>query len=343
MNHDKTKKYQRTIGVDVASKKLDINDSWNKLPAQIDNDLVSIVTNLARKIAKPEDTLVICESTGCYHQELVDAMHEAGIAIVVANPRQVRDFAKGHGYLEKNDKIDAAMIRKFGEDVDVRPQTPPTPEQRHHRALHRRRAQLNTMLQQERNRQSACSDEAVRQMIGQSIDSIKTVIKSLDRQIAEILKKRSEHDARIERWRSVAGVGQVTISALACEVPEIGELSRGAIAKLIGVAPLANQSGNSDKKRSVRGGRASVRNTLYMAALSACRHNPPLKAFYHRLVSKGKPKKVAVIAVARKLLLMLNQMARPEGQSWNPEFKLQPSTKESAEAQEKSSRVPSLN
>lgn len=339
MKLENRKTYQRTIGVDVASKKLDLNDSWGKLPKQIANEPVEIVKHLARKITSPEETLVICESTGCYHEELVEAMHDAGIAVVVANPRQVRDFAKGHGFLEKNDKIDAAIIRKFGEDVFVHPVKPPTPEQRFHRALHRRRDQLNTMLQQERNRFSACPISAIKAMIQKSIDSIKTEIKSLDKQIAEILKERAKTDPRIARWSSVPGVGQVTVSSMVCEVPEIGELSRGSIAKLMGLAPMINQSGQSDKKRPVRGGRSSVRSTLYMAALSATQHNDQLKAFYTRLVGKGKPKKLALIAVARKLLTILNQMARPEGQVWGAN---QTSKKEHGNKKE-SSCVPSLN
>ncbi len=339
MKLENRKTYQRTIGVDVSSKKLDLNDSWGKLPAQIANDLAEIFKLLVLEIKAPEETLVICESTGCYHEELVDAMHDAGIAVVVANPRQVRDFAKGHGFLEKNDKIDAAVIRKFGEDVFVHPAIPPTPEQRLHRAIHRRRNQLNTMLQQERNRHSACRIESIKALIQKSIDSMKTEIKSLDKQIAEILKERSKTDPRIKRWSSVPGVGQVTVSAIVCEVPEIGELSRGSIAKLIGLAPMMNQSGHSDKKRPIRGGRSSVRCTLYMAALVATQHNDHLKAFYQRLVRQGKPKKLALIAVARKLLLILNQMARPAGQMWDANY----TSQKDCGNKKESSCAPSLN
>jgi transposase len=343
MKLENRKTYQRTIGVDVASQKLDLNDSSGKLPTQIVNESSEILKHLVRNIKAPKETLVICESTGCYHEELVEAMHDAGIAVVVANPRQVRDFAKGHGFLEKNDKLDAAIIRKFGEDVFVRPLKPPTPEQRYHRAIHRRREQLNTMLQQERNRFSSCGIPSIQAMIQKSIDSIKTEIKSLNKEIAGILKELAKTDPRIERWSSVPGVGQVTVSAMVCEVPEIGELSRGGIAKLMGLAPLINQSGQSDKKRPVRGGRSSVRSTLYMAALSATQHNEHLKVFYKRLVGKGKPNKSALIAVARKLLLILNQMARPEGQCWKANGMGTPAPINLQPAHEKSSRVPSLN
>ena len=193
MKLEDRKTYQRTIGVDVASKKLDLNDSLGKLPAEIKNEPAEIVKGLVRKIKFPKETLVICESTGCYHEELVDAMHEAGVAIVVANPRQVRDFAKGHGFLEKTDVIDAGIIRKFGEDVFVYPVTPPTPEQRLHRAIHRRRNQVNTMLQQERNRQAMCRVAEIKTRIQKVIDTLKTEVKSLNKQIAQILKERAKN------------------------------------------------------------------------------------------------------------------------------------------------------
>lgn len=311
------KKYARVIGVDVASKKLDISDSSGVLPKVVENDYEVICQKLATNIAGA-DVLVICEGTGGYEDQLVDAMHDNGVTVAVANPRQVRDFAKGHGLLEKTDRIDAAIIQKFGQDVRVHPRTPPTPEQKHHRAVHRRRNQLNTLLQQEKNRLRRCCDPFVRELTEKSVMSISSELKLVDRKLAELLKQQSQTDSRIENWRSVPGVGTITISAMVCEVPEIGSLSRGSIAKLIGVAPLANQSGKTDKKRKPRGGRSRVRSTLYMAALSATQHNPILKSFYQRLLKRGKPKKLALIAVARKLLTILNDMAR-YNRPWEPE------------------------
>lgn len=334
MKHKK-KEYLRVVGVDVASKHLDINDSQGELPNRINNDWETIRKQLVSKIKSPSTTLVICEGTGGYEDELVDAMHDASIAIVVANPRQVRDFAKGHGYLEKTDKIDAGVIRKFGEDVEVHPRTPPTEEEKYHRALHRRREQLDKMKQQESCRLSMCRTELIRQQIQKSIDTLKRDMKALEKEIKALLASRSQSDPRIDRWASVPGVGQVTLSMLVCEMPEIGQLSRGAIAKLAGLAPFANQSGNSDKLRRARGGRSLVRKVLYMSALSASQHNPPLKAFYQRLLKKGKPKKLALVAVARKLLTMLNDMAKEDGQDWQADFATQ--------KKEKSNRAPSLN
>ena len=302
--------YERVIGVDVASKKLDISDSKRQLKTLVANDFDAIEKEISSKLTNASTTLVLCEGSGGYEDELVDAMHEAGIAVAVVNPRQVRDFAKGHGFLEKTDKIDAAMIEKFGCDVKVHPLKPPTPEEKHHRAVHRRRNQLTGLLQQEKNRLRQCKNSFVQDLVKKSIGSIKTELKLIDQTLGNLLRERSKTDKRIDNWSSVPGVGPVTVSMLVCEVREIGTLSRGAIAKLIGVAPIANQSGASDKKRKPRGGRGNARSVLYMAALSASQHNPRLKAFYQRLLKKGKPKKVALIAVARKLLITLNEMAR---------------------------------
>ena len=325
------------IGVDVASKKLDLNDSHGRLHGTIANDWETIGSKLVAKIKSPQTTLVICEGTGGYEDELVDAMHEVGIAIVVANPRQVRDFAKGHGLFEKTDKIDAKIIRKFGEDVEVHPRTPPTEQQRKLRAFYRRRCQLEKIRQQERNRLSMCRDDFVREELQKSIDRVNTDMKTLEKKIKAFIDELKETDPRIARWDSVPGVGWVSLAVLLCEMPEIGMLSRGAIAKLVGVAPFANQSGTMDKTRRARGGRSAVRKILYMAAVSASVHNPTLRAFYRKLLAKGKPKKVALVAVARKLLLILNEMAKENGRLWDPATNCQNQPKE------KSSCEPSLN
>ena len=311
--------YSRIIGVDVASKKLDISDSAGQLKTSVANDEDTIVKEIASQIKNKSQTLVVCEGTGGYEDTLVDMMHDFGIAVAVVNPRQVRDFAKGHGLLEKTDKIDAAVIEKFGREVKVHPAKPPTDEEKHCRAIYRRRTQLRKLLQQEQNRLSRCSDDFVRQLVESSVNSIKTELKLVDRKIRELLQERAQTDPRIENWLSVEGVGVVTVAMLVCELREIGLLSRGAIAKLVGVAPFANQSGMGDKKRRPRGGRSNARCVLYMAALSASQHNPKLKAFYVRLLKKGKPKKVALIAVARKLLLILNDMARYD-RAWDADF-----------------------
>ena len=175
--------FQRVIGVDVASKKLDINDSDSRLKPLIENSCAAISKQLVARIKSKETTLVICEATGGYENALVDAMHAAGISVCVANPRQVRDFAKGHGYLEKTDKIDARMIRKFGEDVEIHLTSPRSAEARAHQALVRRRVQVLRLISAEQNRVAQTSDPVALQFIEETVFYLKNQLKTIDNQL----------------------------------------------------------------------------------------------------------------------------------------------------------------
>lgn len=311
--------YTRVIGVDVSLEKLDINDSITKsksrIAADVPNTVAAVSKQIVEKLKNSESVLVICEATGGYEHVLVDAMHEAGIDVCVANPRQVRDFAKGHGYLEKNDRIDAGIIRKFGEDVPVNLTLPRPPEERSHQAMVRRRCQILQLIDAERNRLAQTTDAFAKKLIEQIISHLKKQQKTIDDRLAAMISKRAETDPTVEILQSVPGVGAVTVSTLIAELPELGKLNRAQIAKLAGVAPLMNQSGKSDKKRTTRGGRSQVRCVLYMATLVATKHNPLIQRFYNRLLSKGKLKIVALIASMRKLLTILNDMVR-NGEHW---------------------------
>ncbi len=307
--------FTRVIGVDIASEKIDVNDSQSKIAVQMPNTCAAIAKRFVAKIKAKETTLVICEATGGYEDVLVDAMHEAGISVCVANPRQVRDFAKGHGYLEKTDVIDAAMIRKFGEDVEIHLTPQRSAEEKAHRALVRRRVQVLHLLSAEQNRVTQTSDSFAAEMIKETISQLKKQLKKIDERLKKLVVERGKTDPKVAILFSAPGVGTVTVSTLLAELPELGQLNRGQIAKLVGVAPMAQQSGKSDKKRKARGGRSQVRNVLYMATLVATRHNAVIKRFYERLLSRGKLKKVALNAAMRKLLTMLNDMVR-NGESW---------------------------
>lgn len=307
--------FARVIGVDVASLHLDINDSAGKIRASLPNTVDAVAKHLIQKIDDHSSTLVVCEATGSYEHVLVDACHLAGIAICIANPRQVRDFAKGHGFLEKTDTIDAFIIRRFGEDVEVHLSAPRSPQQRAHQALVRRRVQVLELLSQEQNRLGQTQDAFALEMIKESVAQLKNQLKRIDAQLAQMLKERSQEDPDVAILQSVPGVGVVTVSTLLTELPELGKLSRSKIAKLVGVAPIARQSGKVDKKRRARGGRSQVRCVLYMATLVATRHNPLIREFYQRLLWRGKEKKVALVAAMRKLLTILNDMVR-RGQRW---------------------------
>lgn len=323
---ENTRSFTRVIGVDVASEKLDICDSQGEVTGRIDNTFDQVAKSLVNKIKNPKNTLVVCEGTGGYEHVLVDSMHDARIPVAVANPRQVRDYAKGHGYLEKTDRLDANMIMHFGQEVKkLHLAKPKSEDVKHHLALSRRRAQVLKMIVQDRNRAAQVRDSVTIKCIEHTLDHLKNQLKMLDREILKSLQERAKSDPNVDRLLSVKGVGPVLTSVLLCELPELGRISRTQIAKLVGVAPLAHQSGKSDKKRFVRGGRSNVRTVLYMATMSAKKHNPVIHAFYERLISKGKPRKLAMVAAMRKLLTMLNTMVRFEedwkdpsvdGKSW---------------------------
>lgn len=307
--------YQRVIGVDVSAEKLDISDSANKLPASISNSIDAVQSQLVSKLKLGSATLVVCEATGGYEHAMVDLLLDADIPVAIVNPRQVRDFARGHGHLEKSDVIDARIIRQFGEDVKVTLAPKRTEEEKRHLALVRRRFQVLQLLSQEQNRLGSTVDKLSRKLLMQTITHLKKQLKAIDKQLEKLLAERAKSDSKVEILGSVPGVGAVTVSTLLVELPELGELNRGQAAKLVGVAPIIQQSGKNDKKRRVRGGRSQVRRVLYMATLAATRHNPVIKNFYLRLITRGKPKKVALVAAMRKLLTILNDMVR-SGERW---------------------------
>lgn len=311
--------YQRVIGVDVASEEIEICDSQQKIRGSISNTVAAIRKKLIAKISSPEQTLIVCEATGGYEHVLVDAAHEAGVPVAVANPRQVRDFAKGHGFLEKSDVIDARIIRRFGEDVELHLAPPRTEQEKQHQALVRRRNQLLQLIGQEENRLGQIADPLARKMIQATLSHLKTQLKEADQHLEKLLAERAKEDPKVEILSSTPGVGAVTVSTLLVELPELGQLNRTGIAKLVGVAPLINQTGKSDRKRPVRGGRSQVRNVLYMAALVATKHNPVIRSFYQRLLARQKPKKLALVACMRKLLTILNNMVRNQ-QPWQAQL-----------------------
>jgi transposase len=308
----------RVIGIDIAKNKMDISDSHRKIKKEIQNTNDCIVKHLVSKIDQPDKTFVVCEATGGYERPLVQAMQQAGIAICVANPFQVRQFGKGIGVLEKTDPIDAALLQRFGEVVDLQPTPPKSPEHQHHEALVRRREQLMNMINQEQNRKAQAGNKLIVSLMDETLDLLKKQLKSVDLQVKAFLEKEAETNESVEILLSAPGVGTVTASTLLCDLPELGTLNRGEASKLVGLAPIANQSGTRDRKRSIFGGRSHVRRVLYMAALTATRFNPVIKKFYTRLLAAGKAKKVALVACMRKLLTILNCMVHRK-ERWREE------------------------
>lgn len=303
-------------GIDVSKHRLDVCCGPQML--QVANDAQGW-DELAAKLREARVDLVVLEATGGYERGVLCALQTAGVCVARVNPRQARDFAKSMGVLAKTDQVDARVLRDFA-DVLARHAgreqyiTPMLEQARQTLAeLMTRRRQLVDMRVAEHNRLEHAGPKAAR--------SIHSVIKMLDKQLEAIDRQIDDHmDQHFGPQRrlldTVKGVGPVTILTLTATLPELGRLGRRQIAKLVGVAPLADDSGKRQGKRLTWGGRAEVRSVVYMAAIVAMRHNPVIRAFYERLVAAGKPKKVAIVACMRKLLTILNAMLRDQT-AWN--------------------------
>jgi transposase len=241
--------------------------------------------------------------------------------VVVANPRQVRDFAKATGQLAKTDHVDAQLLALFAERVHPTPRPLPDAALQQLEALMTRRRQLLDMVTSERNRLEHAA-APIRRDISQHLRWLERRVAAVDRDLDNTIQKSPVWRAKEDLLRTAPGVGPVVSRTLLAELPELGQLNRKQIAALVGVAPFARDSGTRRGKRAVWGGRASVRAVLYMGALVAARRNPVIGAFYLRLVAAGKPKKVALIACMRKLLTILNAMMRTNTR-WNHSSQLE--------------------
>src|SRR2546426_5027050 len=298
------------VGVDVAKEQVDVavrpsGDRW-----RVVNDDTGVGALVAR-LRPLAPALVLCEATGGFERAAIAALAAAGLPVVVANPRQVRDFARATGQLAKTDQLDAAMLALFAERVRPTPRPLADEAARLLDAVLTRRRQLLEMLVAEKNRLGFAPKPLHR--------GIQAHIRWLERQLDDVTKELAGLIEASPVWRaqddllqSVPGVGPIVSYTLLGELPELGTLSHKQAAALAGVAPLARDSGTLRGKRMVWGGRASVRTALFMAVLCGRRWNPVLKVFYERLIAAGKPTKVALIACARKLLTILNAMMRDQ-------------------------------
>lgn len=300
---------QGFFGIDVSSQSLDLADFPASLAETFSNDPDGIARIVEHLRVRPVARIVV-EATGGYEVSVVLALHEAKLPVVLVNPRQVRDYARALGILAKTDRIDAGVLARFAHDIQPPVRDFPDENGRKLEALVSRRRQLLELRTAELNRRH----QAHLPEIQGSIDS---VVEILDRQLAEIDAQLAQAIQASDTWRikdqilqSVKGVGPATSHALLAELPELGRLNRRQIASLVGVAPFNRDSGRLRKPRSIRGGRASVRATLYMAAFTAVRCNPQLRPFYERLRQAGKTFKVAITACMRKLLTTLNAIIR---------------------------------
>jgi transposase len=296
------------IGVDVSKQRLDVACRPTGITFSEENSPAGIAT-LIKHLRKQQPRLIILEATGGLERALVLALVGAQLPVVVVNPRQVRDFARASGQLAKTDQIDAAVIAHFGEAI--KPEVRPLPDEMTQQmdALLTRRRQLVQMLAAERNHLVSAT-LPIRKSVKAHIAQLEQLIKKLDQDLDQMITKSPIWKEKDNLYQSVKGVGPVMSRTLLAELPELGRLSRQEISKLVGVAPLNHDSGEHRGQRRCWGGRAGVRATLYMATLSATRSNQVIKEFYRRLLAKGKAKKVALVACMRKMLTILNAMAR---------------------------------
>jgi transposase len=299
------------VGIDVHKSKLEMSVHQRQEHWAFDNDPEGIA-KLIVVLRALTPMLVAVEASGGYERGVVVEGCVAGLPMAVANPTRVRSFARGLGILAKTDRIDAGVIAYFA--CVARPPIRAVQDEQQEYLSERvgRRRQLIDMLTVERNRLHTCAP-CLHSSIQEHIEWLKAEVKELDQEIDRLIQSAKSWSRKAVILDSVPGVGPVSIATLLADLPELGTLNRQQIAALVGLAPFNRDSGPKRGKRRIFGGRASVRRTLYMAALVATRYNPVIRSFYERLRSRGKEAKVALTACMRKLLVILNAMvARDE-------------------------------
>lgn len=303
------------VGIDVAKDQVDVAVRPSGRVWSVSYDEAG-VDGLVAELNKLAPEAVIAESTGGLELPLVAALAAESLPVAVINPRQARDFAKSTGQLAKTDRLDAQVLAHFGEAV--RPPMRALPDADTHAlgSVLARRRQVVDILVAEKNRLSRATPE-IRPRIEAHITWLEDELGDLDTDLRDRVRKSPLWREKDDLLQSVPGVGQQVSLTLLAYLPELGTLNRKQIAALVGVAPFNRDSGPRRGRRSVWGGRARVRSALYMGALVASRRNPALREFYQRLLEAGKPKKVALTACMRKLLIILNSMVRT-GKRWNP-------------------------
>ena len=296
------------VGIDVAKDSLDVAWVPEGDAFSVGNDEDGIA-ELVATVGRLRPALVVLEATGGLERALVVALGLAQLPALVVNPRQVRQFARARGTLAKTDRIDARLLAQFGQAL--KPEVRPLPDAATQELaeLVTRRRQIIQMLTAERNRVPTVAGR-VRTDIKRHVRWLQAELSDIDDQLDSFIDSSPLWRQRDDLLKSMPGVGPVLSATLLAQLPELGSMNRKQIAALVGVAPINRDSGRFKGKRRVWGGRAEVRSTLYMATLVATRHNPAIRAFYERLVQAGKPKKVALTACMRKLITILNAMAK---------------------------------
>jgi transposase len=301
------------VGIDVSKAKLDVAVQPSGATWQVGNDPAGI-SALTEQLAGLGPERIVLEATGGFEVVVTAALASAALPVVLVNPRQVRDFARATGQLAKTDRLDAQVLARFAQAIQPQVRPLVDAQTRALSALVSRRRQVQEMLIAEQNRLLTAAvqnaPEPLRDQLGEHIDWLRRQLQQLDTDLHQQVRASPLWRAHEDLLRTIPGVGPILSATLLSQVPELGQLDRKAIAKLVGVAPLNRDSGTFRGKRRVWGGRAAVRAVLYMAALVATQHNADIKAMYQRLLAAGKPKKLALVACMRKLLLMCNAVLR---------------------------------
>lgn len=302
----------RYVGIDVSAATLDVAVHEGRV-TQEGNDARGIAAVVKALQATPP-SLIVLEATGAYHRNVTSALVAAGLPVAVVNPRQVRDFARSTGQLAKTDRLDAVLLARFAAAVRPTPRPVPSDATLELAALVERRRQLVEMLTAEKNRLGVAR-KPVRPSLKHVIRTLEQALERADDDIDRWIRQSPVWRAQEDLLRTVPGVGPQTAHMLIAALPELGRLTRREIAALVGVAPLARDSGTHRGKRSCWGGRSHIRAVLYMATVAGTRFNPVIRACFRRLRAAGKPPKVALTACMRRLITILNAMVKTQ-QPW---------------------------
>lgn len=304
----KTTDTKHYVGIDVSKDHLDVwTPSWAQ-PKRYDNRPARRRALFKDLCALDGSCHLICEATGGYEACLLDEASQREVPISRVNPRQIRDFARAKGLLAKTDQIDARTITHYGEVFSPAPTMPPSAVLKRLSAACRRRENLMRQLNQERIALQKTTDSFVRKDIRKLIGVLENRIGKFDKEISELIDGQDDLKEKRERLEEVKGVGPGVSSVLLAEMPELGQIGDKQAAALVGLAPMNRDSGKHRGKRSIQAGRGQIRRALYMPAMCAVRFNPILKAIYERLRAKGKAHHVAITAVMRKLICLLNRI-----------------------------------
>jgi len=304
---------EKYVGIDVSKDRLDVAVLGERQEKQVNHTQTGIA-ELVQWMLELQPALIVVEASGGYQRNVVEALFHAGLPVAVVNPARVRQFARACGLLAKTDKLDARVLAHFAAAIRPEVRSLRTEEEEQLTALLTRRRQVLDMLTVEKNRLVTVRAK-MKSDLEAHIHWLSNSLKELDQEIEEFVKGSPIWKEKDTLLQSVPGVGPVTSATMLGLLPELGLLNRQEIAALVGVAPMNKDTGNKQGKRSIYGGRGDVRSVLYMAALSAKKHNPFIRKFYERLIRHGKEKKVALTACMRKLLVILNAMLRTH-QPW---------------------------